>query len=654
MKLSQLLQRTAAVTMVIGLLASCGGGGPDGPAETGAAPAQSAPTAQSAQSAQTGVVTAMRSSALPADCPSGGVTVEAGLDRNGNGLLDADEERSAQHSCRGDNDHDRNLTTLVAVRAEPAGRNCPAGGYKVMVGPDSNRNGVLDAAEVKSTVYVCHGTNGRNGTNGTNGLNSLVSIINEPAAAACASGGFKMTSGLDRNGNDVLDSNEVITTSFVCHGSSGSNGSNGLNSLVSIVTEPAGGNCANGGSRMTSGLDRNANNMLDADEVGTTTYVCNGVDGRNGTDGLTTLMSIVSEPAGANCTYGGSQTTSGLDSNRNHILEAGEVTATAYVCNGAPGSTGSGFAWRHVTASSVQAEPNTGYLVDNAGRVTVTLPASLNVGDVVKVSGVGSGGWKIAQNEGQSIVTRNFGGGFDGAWTARERNDNRYWSSVASSADGIRLVAVEANGQIYTSTDSGVSWTARELNRRWSSVASSADGTRLAAVVRFGQIHTSTDSGVSWTARESTRYWASVASSADGTRLVAVVAGGQIYTSTDSGVSWTARESNRTWFSLASSASGTRLVALDGGGDIYISTDLGVTWTAQGLSVRRWSSVASSSDGTRLVASVDNGQLYSFVGATLPGNAGSISGQQYDAIELQYIGNGQFNVLSHAGSLVVQ
>ncbi len=84
--------------------------------------------------------------------------------------------------------------------------------------------------------------------------------------------------------------------------------------------------------------------------------------------------------------------------------------------------------------------------------------------------------------------------------------------------------------QIYTSTDSGGTWTPRESNRYWLSVASSSDGTKLVAVAFGGQIYTSTDSGASWTPRESNRPWQSVTSSSDGTKLVAVVLGGQIYT----------------------------------------------------------------------------------------------------------------------------
>ena len=63
---------------------------------------------------------------------------------------------------------------------------------------------------------------------------------------------------------------------------------------------------------------------------------------------------------------------------------------------------------------------------------------------------------------------------------------------MASSADGNKLVAVVSEGgQIYTSTDSGITWTPRESNRRWYGVASSADGNKLVAVVNNGQIYTS-------------------------------------------------------------------------------------------------------------------------------------------------------------------
>jgi hypothetical protein len=193
------------------------------------------------------------------------------------------------------------------------------------------------------------------------------------------------------------------------------------------------------------------------------------------------------------------------------------------------------------------------------------------------------------------------------SWWAH--NSPRSWTGVASSSDGVKLVAVVVGGQIYTSTNSGVNWTARASNRDWKAVASSADGVKLVAVVDGGQIYTSTDSGVSWTARDSNRSWQSVASSDDGTKLVAVAAGDNIFTSTDSGVTWTSRETTRLWTGVASSSDGTKLVASTSLARVYTSTDSGVTWTSRD-SIRDWTGVASSADGVKLVAVVNGGQIY--------------------------------------------
>ena len=311
-----------------------------------------------------------------------------------------------------------------------------------------------------------------------------------------------------------------------CGGGGGGGSSGGdtggtlpVNVLIAQTAEPAGANCPTGGTRITSGLDSNGNNVLDSSEVVATQFVCGATNGSN------LLVATSTEPAGANCAAGGTRVTAGLDTNSNNVLDAGEVMTTSYVCNNPPVN----MPWVTVTAAT-QAQPNTGYVVDSATPVTVTLPAnaSLAIGDRVAVYGLGTGGWTIAQNDGQSIDLA----GLE-AWTARESARN--WRSVASSVDGQRLVAVAEFGhsQIYTSSDAGVSWTARESARSWRSVASSADGQRLVAVVHGGQIYTSSDAGETWTVSvgSPSALWWSVASSADGQRLVAVVNGGYIYTS---------------------------------------------------------------------------------------------------------------------------
>ena len=194
---------------------------------------------------------------------------------------------------------------------------------------------------------------------------------------------------------------------------------------------------------------------------------------------------------------------------------------------------------------------------------------------------------------------------------------------ITSSADGSKLVVGSSGGQIYTSTDYGVTWTPRDSNRTWRIVVSSADGSKLAIIVQNGQIYTSTDYGVTWTPRDSARAWRGIASSADGSKLAAVVNNGQIYTSTDSGLTWTARDSNRAWTSITSSADGSKLVAVAGAfgtanyNYIYTSTDYGVTWTPRD-SKRYWTGVTSSADGSKLAAiTVASAQIYTSIDSGL-------------------------------------
>jgi VCBS repeat-containing protein len=113
-------------------------------------------------------------------------------------------------------------------------------------------------------------------------------------------------------------------------------------------------------------------------------------------------------------------------------------------------------------------------------------------------------------------------------WTARG-SVNRYWTSIASSADGSKLAATEVNGQIYTSDDGGATWTARESARAWSSIAMSADGKLLLAGVLGGKLYYSDDSGVSWSAKDDVRVWGSVAIAGDGGNAVAAVLDGGLY-----------------------------------------------------------------------------------------------------------------------------
>ena len=98
-------------------------------------------------------------------------------------------------------------------------------------------------------------------------------------------------------------------------------------------------------------------------------------------------------------------------------------------------------------------------------------------------------------------------------------------------------MAGENDGYIYTSTDSGSTWTQRSpvpasTPRNWQSIASSSDGINLAAVARDGVIYTSSDSGVNWTLQTGTtpRNWVGITSTSNGSKLAAIVMPGYIYT----------------------------------------------------------------------------------------------------------------------------
>ncbi|WP_261903698.1 carboxypeptidase regulatory-like domain-containing protein [Vibrio fortis] len=106
---------------------------------------------------------------------------------------------------------------------------------------------------------------------GTPGSSIVTKQIDLPAGDICPSGGIQIETGIDTNGNGVLDPNEVTDTQNVCHGSA---------SLVELeVVEEGDATCPLGGQKITSGIDLNGNNQLDSNEVLDTAYICNGSDG---------------------------------------------------------------------------------------------------------------------------------------------------------------------------------------------------------------------------------------------------------------------------------------------------------------------------------------------------------------------------------------
>lgn len=80
-----------------------------------------------------------------------------------------------------------------------------------------------------------------------------------------------------------------------------------------------------------------------------------------------------------------------------------------------------------VTGTSQSMSTNTEYTANNAGLVTLTLPAAANIGDEVTVNGKGAGGWTIAQNASQLI---HFGSSVTTTGTGGSLSSTNLWDNV--------------------------------------------------------------------------------------------------------------------------------------------------------------------------------------------------------------------------------
>lgn len=279
------------------------------------------------------------------------------------------------------------------------GTDCATGGTRVLTGHDLDGDQALGDDEIATDTLICNGANGANGKDGADGrdgvdgqdgadgqdgvdglngadgqdgLSALVEVDTEAAGENCPHGGLKLTVGVDKNRNGTLEAdsdpvgNEVTSVAFVCNGAPGADGQDGQDGadgqdgqdgrdgvdgftmLVETAAEPAGSHCASGGIKLITGVDKNRNGSLDEDadpelnEITSVEYICNGaagLDGADGADGLDSLIESAIEPAGANCVDGGLKVTTGLDKNRNGVLDAdgnpevNEVASTRYLCN---------------------------------------------------------------------------------------------------------------------------------------------------------------------------------------------------------------------------------------------------------------------------------------------------------------------------------
>lgn len=141
----------------------------------------------------------------------------------------------------------------AVVIQSPAG----AAAVRVQAGGDVQLPGIV-ATPATGTTAVCHDANGTLGRCDPSALAGTQGPVG-PAGPAGPQGAT---------------------------GPAGAQGVKGDAWMVKATAEVAGANCATGGQRLDVGKDANANNVLDAGEISSTSYACNGAQGTQGIQGL--------------------------------------------------------------------------------------------------------------------------------------------------------------------------------------------------------------------------------------------------------------------------------------------------------------------------------------------------------------------------------
>ena len=230
-----------------------------------------------------------------------------------------------------------------------------------------------------------------------------------------------------------------------------------------------------------------------------------------------------------------------------------------------------------------------------------------------------------------------------GMWTPTA-NAYGNWSSVGCSSNGSIVLATQtANtmggnityGNLFVSTDEGEIWRIPDRIKVgvWTDSAVSLDGRVMIASQECdetgyaGQLWSSTDSGTTWSSNGPHMKWTSVAMNSNGTIMMAAAStpSALVYASSDFGLSWTA--TSQYGNQVGVSPDGTTIIAGETDGDLFISFDGGSNWVQQIDSPKApWSSLALSSNGMRIVGCVSgnmfvNASPWPYV-SSLQGSAG--------------------------------
>ena len=200
-------------------------------------------------------------------------------------------------------------------------------------------------------------------------------------------------------------------------------------------------------------------------------------------------------------------------------------------------------------------------------------------------------------------------------WKDLLSDSKRFWRNLSISANSKYILACEANGCIYLSNDSGVSFVKLfdDDKRKWSVVSMNSTGQYMVACVSLEYVYTSSDYGVTWSMNNAVPYdresWTDCAMSSSG-EIQVLVCFDKIFTSYNYGSSWTLTMRKGAYKNITMSEDG-KYISICGGGDAITSNDSGKTWSTLPLpSGINWRDVSMNASGQFQSICQYNGPVY--------------------------------------------
>ena len=157
---------------------------------------------------------------------------------------------------------------------------------------------------------------------------TLIEVSDVNSSSKCSLGGKLITIGLDNNFNELIEEDEIKSKDYICNVKDGLDGKDGVDGQK--------GNDGSDGEDGQNGVKGETGS--DGEDGATGQTGSDGKDGRKGSigksglNGINALVRLDKLLAGGECRFGGTKINSGLDTNKNKVLDDAEITQTLSVC----------------------------------------------------------------------------------------------------------------------------------------------------------------------------------------------------------------------------------------------------------------------------------------------------------------------------------